>query len=52
MQAWNFWNNEDATSAADDWFAGQLSAFNMDGLKKLEEQQHKKCAELRMEYVE
>jgi hypothetical protein len=47
----NFQNNGDDTSAADDWFADQHSAFNLDGLKKVE-QQRKKCAELRTEYVE
>jgi len=38
-------------SAADDWFAGQPSAFNLDDLKK-PQQQSKKCVELRMEYTE
>jgi len=41
MKPRNFRNNEDATSAADDWFAGQPSAFNVDGLKKLEQQSKK-----------
>jgi len=35
----------------DDWFAGQPSAFNLDDLKK-PQQQSKTCVELRMEYVE
>jgi hypothetical protein len=41
MKPRNFGNNEDATSAADDWFAGQPSAFNVDGFKKLEQQSKK-----------
>jgi hypothetical protein len=42
---------EEATSAADGWFAAQPKEFFLVGLKKLEQQSHK-CVELRGEYVE
>jgi histone-lysine N-methyltransferase SETMAR len=37
---------EEATLAADGWFAAQTKEFLLDGLKKLEQQYHK-CVELR-----
>jgi hypothetical protein len=42
---------EEATSAADRWFAAQPKEFFLGGLKKLEQRSHK-CVELRGEYVE
>jgi histone-lysine N-methyltransferase SETMAR len=42
---------EEATSAADGWFAAQPKEFFLDGLKKLEQRSHM-CVELKGEYVE
>jgi hypothetical protein len=46
-----FSSTEEATLAADGWFAAQPKEFFLDGLKKLEQRSHK-CVELRGEYVE
>jgi hypothetical protein len=46
-----FSSTEEATSAADGWFAAQPKDFFLDGLEKLEQRSHK-CVELRREYVE
>jgi hypothetical protein len=46
----NVSTTENAMPAADDWFAAQPSAFNLVGLKKLE-QRSEKCVELRVECV-
>jgi histone-lysine N-methyltransferase SETMAR len=46
-----FSSTEEATSAADGWFAAQPEEFFLDGLKKLEQQSHK-CVALRGEYVD
>jgi hypothetical protein len=45
-----FSNIEEATLAADRWFAAQQKEFFLDGLKKFEQRSHK-CVELRGEYV-
>jgi hypothetical protein len=42
---------EEATLAADRWFAAQSKQFFLDGLKKLEQRSHK-CVELRGKHVE
>jgi hypothetical protein len=41
-----FSSTEEATSAADWWFAAQPTELFLDGLNKLEQQNHK-CVELR-----
>jgi histone-lysine N-methyltransferase SETMAR len=40
----------EATLAADGWFAAQQKEFFLEGLKKLEQRSHK-CVELRGEYI-
>jgi hypothetical protein len=47
----NFLSIEEATLAADWWFAAQPKEFFLDGLKKLEQQSHK-CVELRGEFLQ
>jgi hypothetical protein len=46
-----FSSTEEATFAADGWFAAQPKEFSLDGLKKLAQRSHK-CVESRGEYIE